>query len=106
MPLFRIIPRPLALSRAHNTVFGCPPAYDLRVPRRRAVVVLFGCTAIPTEVNGGNHTRAFAAAARTPDAHRACYNVAKSLAAVGVRLLTDDAYFEHVSGDVFALIGL
>lgn len=62
--------------------------------------------AIPTEVNGGNHTRAFADAARTPDAHRACYNVAKSLAAVGVRLLTDDAYFEHVSGDVFALIGL
>lgn len=53
-------------------------------------------TGIPTEVNGGNHTRAFAAAARTPEAHRACFNVSKSLAAVGIRLLIDDAYYEHV----------
>ncbi|TCD61372.1 Serine/threonine-protein kinase [Steccherinum ochraceum] len=51
---------------------------------------------IPTEVNGGNHTRAFAAAARTPEAHLATYNVSKALAAVGIRLLTDDSYFEHV----------
>ncbi|KAH8101746.1 hypothetical protein BXZ70DRAFT_999671 [Cristinia sonorae] len=52
--------------------------------------------AIPTEVNGGNHTRAFAAAARTDESHRACFNVAKTLAAVGIRVLTDDAYYERV----------
>ncbi|KAJ3482416.1 hypothetical protein NLI96_g6995 [Meripilus lineatus] len=51
---------------------------------------------IPTEVNGGNHTRQFAAAARGADAHYACLNVSKALAAVGVRVLTDDEYFAHV----------
>ena len=53
-------------------------------------------TGIPTELNGGNHTRAFAAAARTTEAHEACFNVAKALAAVGVRVLTDDVYLGHV----------
>lgn len=52
---------------------------------------------IPTEVNGGNHTRQFATAARGTEAHYACLNVSKALAAVGVRVLTDDEYFAHVS---------
>ncbi|THH27187.1 hypothetical protein EUX98_g7001 [Antrodiella citrinella] len=52
---------------------------------------------IPTEVNGGNHTRAFAAAARTPEAHRATFNVTKALAAVGIRVLTDDAFVEKIN---------
>ncbi|KAJ3536792.1 hypothetical protein NM688_g6789 [Phlebia brevispora] len=51
---------------------------------------------IPTEEHGGNHTRAFTKAATTPEAHTACLNVSKSLAAVGVRVLTDDAFFTEV----------
>lgn len=68
----------------------------LPVIEMRFLSAIRGLIGIPTEVNGGNHTRAFAAAARTPEAHRACFNVAKSLAAVGIRVLTDDAYLEHV----------
>ncbi len=52
---------------------------------------------IPTEINGGNHTRQFASAARGTEAHYAWLNVSKALAAVGVRVLTDDEYFTHVS---------
>ncbi|EJD38885.1 amidohydrolase [Auricularia subglabra TFB-10046 SS5] len=52
--------------------------------------------AIPTEPNGGNHTPAFTASARTKEAHAATLAVLKSLAMVGWRVLTDDAYFQEV----------
>ncbi|KAJ3995324.1 hypothetical protein F5050DRAFT_1767933 [Lentinula boryana] len=52
--------------------------------------------AIPTVLNGGNHTRDFAAAAATPTAHQACLDVSKALAATGIRVLIDDNYFAEV----------
>ncbi|KAI0689751.1 aminoacylase 1-like protein 2 [Cytidiella melzeri] len=52
--------------------------------------------AIPTEEGGTNHTRAFAKSAATPEAHKACLNISKALAAVGVRVLTDDEFFAKV----------
>ncbi|KAH9942063.1 aminoacylase 1-like protein 2 [Amylocystis lapponica] len=51
---------------------------------------------IPTVPNGGNHTAAFAEAAATVEAHRACLNVSKALAATGVRVLDDSFFFEKV----------
>ncbi|KAK7683771.1 hypothetical protein QCA50_013147 [Cerrena zonata] len=51
---------------------------------------------IPTKPNGGNHTREFAASAATIEAHKATLNVAKALAAVGVRLLTDEGFLNEV----------
>ena len=53
-------------------------------------------TAIPTEVNGGTHTPAFAKAAATIEAHNACLDVSKALAATGVRVLADDEFFAKV----------
>jgi hypothetical protein len=52
--------------------------------------------AIPTIQNGGNHTSAFTDAARTIEAHKACLNVSKALAGVGVRVLTDEAFAHKV----------
>ncbi|KDR78232.1 hypothetical protein GALMADRAFT_245310 [Galerina marginata CBS 339.88] len=52
--------------------------------------------AIPTVVDGGNHTRAFAASAATIEAHNACLDVSKALAATAMRVLTDDKFFEEV----------
>ncbi|KAJ3880761.1 hypothetical protein F5051DRAFT_149379 [Lentinula edodes] len=52
--------------------------------------------AIPTVLNGGNHTRDFAAAAATATAHQACLDVSKALAATGIRVLIDDEYFAEV----------
>jgi hypothetical protein len=52
--------------------------------------------AIPS-TNGGNHTPAFADAARTPEAHKACMTITKGLAMTGFRLLDDDAFFKRVS---------
>lgn len=52
--------------------------------------------AIPTVVDGGNHTRSFAAAAATTEAHYACLDVTKALAATGVRVLIDDTFFAEV----------
>ncbi|TFK29434.1 hypothetical protein FA15DRAFT_663972 [Coprinopsis marcescibilis] len=52
--------------------------------------------AIPTVVDGGNHTRAFAESAATIDAHYACLDVSKALAATGVRVLIDDDFFAKV----------
>lgn len=46
--------------------------------------------------HGGNHTQAFTDAAASSEAHSACLDVAKALAAVGVRVLTDDAFFAKV----------
>lgn len=53
--------------------------------------------AIPTVLNGGNHTPAFTRAAATPQAHKACLNVSKALAATGIRVLVDDEFFVQVS---------
>ena len=52
--------------------------------------------AIPTVVDGGNHTRSFADAAATIKAHYACLDVTKALAATGVRVLIDDKFFAEV----------
>jgi amidohydrolase len=51
---------------------------------------------IPTVKDGGNHTRAFAEAARTIEAHEACLNVSKALAGVGIRVLTDEDFVQKV----------
>ena len=52
--------------------------------------------AIPTVIDGGNHTRSFANAAATIKAHYACLDVSKALAATGVRVLIDDKFFAEV----------
>ena len=52
--------------------------------------------AIPTVIDGGNHTRSFAEAAATTKAHYACLDVSKALAATGVRVLIDDKFFAEV----------
>ncbi|TBU24288.1 aminoacylase 1-like protein 2 [Dichomitus squalens] len=50
--------------------------------------------AIPTR--GSNHTPEFAEAAATEEAHKACINMSITLAANGLRLLTDDAFANKV----------
>ena len=60
------------------------------------IPVIGTCLAIPTVFDGGNHTRSFAKAAATTKAHYACLDVSKALAATGVRVLTDDTFFEEV----------
>ncbi|KAJ2919702.1 hypothetical protein MD484_g665, partial [Candolleomyces efflorescens] len=52
--------------------------------------------AIPTEVDGGNHTPAFTKAAATPAAHQATLDISEALAATGVRVLIDDDFFAKV----------
>ena len=52
--------------------------------------------AIPTIIDGGNHTTSFAEAATTTKAHYACFDVSKALAATGVRVLADDKFFAEV----------
>ncbi|KAG1822406.1 hypothetical protein EV424DRAFT_1472195 [Suillus variegatus] len=52
--------------------------------------------AIPTIPNGGNHTPGFTEAARSQVSHDACLVVSKALAAVGMRVLTDEAFFQKV----------
>lgn len=47
--------------------------------------------------DGGNHTSAFAEAARTIEAHKACLNVSKALAGLGIRVLTDEEFVKKVS---------
>ncbi|KAJ3512344.1 hypothetical protein NLJ89_g3574 [Agrocybe chaxingu] len=52
--------------------------------------------AIPTILDGGNHTPGFEQAAATIRAHYACLDVSKALAATGIRVLTDDSFFAKV----------
>nr|GAT45613.1 predicted protein [Mycena chlorophos] len=52
--------------------------------------------AIPTIVDGGNHTPGFEKAAATMDAHYACLDVSKALAATGVRVVIDDEFYAEV----------
>ncbi|KIO02232.1 hypothetical protein M404DRAFT_148339 [Pisolithus tinctorius Marx 270] len=51
---------------------------------------------IPTVPNGGNHTSAFTEAAGAIEAHEACLDVSKALAAVGMRVLTDETFLSDV----------
>ncbi|KAI5994146.1 hypothetical protein EDD15DRAFT_2509753 [Pisolithus albus] len=51
---------------------------------------------IPSVPNGGNHTPAFTEAASTIEAHEACLDVSKALAAVGMRTLTDGSFLSKV----------
>ena len=57
--------------------------------------------AIPTIIDGGNHTRSFAESATETKAHYACLDVSKALAATGVRVLTDDKFFAEVNDSLF-----
>ncbi|KAF8960876.1 hypothetical protein BDZ97DRAFT_1921766 [Flammula alnicola] len=52
--------------------------------------------AIPTIVDGGNHTPGFTQAAATTAAHYASLDVSKALAATGLRVLADDDFFSKV----------
>ncbi|KAF7343411.1 Peptidase M20 domain-containing protein 2 [Mycena venus] len=52
--------------------------------------------AIPSVVDGGNHTPGFAEAAATVEAHYACLDVSKALAATGVRVIIDDDFYAQV----------
>jgi len=52
--------------------------------------------AIPTIKDGGNHTPHFTKAAATVEAHYACLDISKALAATGVRVLIDDEFFAEV----------
>ncbi|KAG6848198.1 hypothetical protein H0H93_002498 [Arthromyces matolae] len=52
--------------------------------------------AIPTIENGGNHTAGFEKSAASLEAHYACLDVTKALAATGVRVLIDDEFLEKV----------
>ncbi|KAF8960862.1 hypothetical protein BDZ97DRAFT_1921756 [Flammula alnicola] len=52
--------------------------------------------AIPTIVDGGNHTPGFTQAAATTAAHYASLDVSKALAATGIRVLADDDFFSKV----------
>lgn len=61
-------------------------------------------SAIPTEENGTNHTPAFARSARTEEAHAATLALAKGIACVGWRVLTDTKYLEKVSSFQFPVV--
>ncbi|KJA25233.1 hypothetical protein HYPSUDRAFT_37712 [Hypholoma sublateritium FD-334 SS-4] len=52
--------------------------------------------AIPTILDGGNHTPGFERSAATIAAHYACLDVTKALAATGVRVILDDSFFAKV----------
>ncbi|KAK7461001.1 hypothetical protein VKT23_008928 [Stygiomarasmius scandens] len=52
--------------------------------------------AIPTVVGGGNHTPEFAKAAATIEAHEACLDISKALAATGLRVLSDADFYKQV----------
>ncbi|KAJ7056988.1 hypothetical protein C8F01DRAFT_1152972 [Mycena amicta] len=52
--------------------------------------------AIPSIVDGGNHTPGFEKAAATMEAHYACLDVSKALAAAGVRVVLDDEFHAKV----------
>jgi len=51
--------------------------------------------AIPTQPRGGNHTRAFADAAITREAHVATMTVTRALALTGFRVLDDATFFNE-----------
>ncbi|KAF5384097.1 hypothetical protein D9615_003262 [Tricholomella constricta] len=52
--------------------------------------------AIPTIKDGGNHTPGFTKSAATMQAHYACLDITKALAATGMRVLIDDEFLAKV----------
>ncbi|KZT55248.1 hypothetical protein CALCODRAFT_484911 [Calocera cornea HHB12733] len=64
-----------------------------------AVPGLHPAYAIPTVENGGNHTRSFADAAATPEAHTATLYAAKGIALTGLRVLLDKEFADKVMED-------
>ncbi|WVQ82138.1 hypothetical protein IAT38_004266 [Cryptococcus sp. DSM 104549] len=54
---------------------------------------------IPSPEGSGNHTAGFTASAGTPEAHRLAMNVAKGLAIVGAKFLTDDEFAKEAKKD-------
>lgn len=52
--------------------------------------------AIPSQPQGGNHTPAFAIAARSTEAHKLCMTVAKGLAQTGFLILANDHFYAEV----------
>jgi hypothetical protein len=56
--------------------------------------------AIPTTVGGGNHTSEFAKSAITVEAHFACLDISKALAATGMRVLMDDGFYRMVRNNI------
>lgn len=52
--------------------------------------------AIPTEPNGGNHTPAFAKAAKSKEAHAATMISTRALARTALRFLENDQLFGEV----------
>jgi len=52
--------------------------------------------AIPTQPNGGNHTKLFADSAATQEAHGVTLLVTKALAITGSRILTDELFVARV----------
>lgn len=61
-----------------------------------ALPALHPSFAIPTELNGGNHSPGFEKAARTEAAHKATMVITRGLALLGFRILTDDVFFAQV----------
>jgi len=57
----------------------------------------FSPIAIPTEPNGGNHTKEFTVSAASKGAHTACLNISKALALTGLRVLTDGNLVQQVT---------
>lgn len=51
---------------------------------------------IPTQPDGGNHTKLFADAAATKEAHEATLPIMKALAITGSRVLTDESFVAQV----------
>lgn len=47
-------------------------------------------------MNGGNHTPEFTKSAATIEAHYACLDMSKALAAIGVRVVLDDRFYTKV----------
>ncbi|KZT55251.1 amidohydrolase [Calocera cornea HHB12733] len=64
-----------------------------------AVPGLHPAFAIPTVQNGGNHTRLFADAAGTKEAHEATLFAAKGIALAGLRVLLDKEFADQVMQD-------
>ncbi|KJA28025.1 hypothetical protein HYPSUDRAFT_34300 [Hypholoma sublateritium FD-334 SS-4] len=61
-----------------------------------ALPALHPSFAIPTVLNGGNHTPGFTKAARSEEAHKATILVAKGLALTAFRVLTDAEFLSKV----------
>ena len=73
------------------------PGFGVCRPFLILILYIICYIAIPTVVDGGNHTRAFRDAAATEAAHDACLRVSKALAGTGIRVLLDNQFFDEVN---------